>query len=113
MVQKIEGDTHIVLKRRNVNKNGESAYSRDGVRSTIYINKGMFIGEPPDTITLECESAKFTPVKPGVDPAIVAERAAKAQVRAEKAQAKAAKAAEVAQKAVDNATRAGEISSSM
>jgi|TARA_R110000824_G_scaffold1386_6_gene7056 hypothetical protein len=113
MVQKIEGDSSIVLTKRTVNKNGDVAYSRDGVRSTVYANKGMFVGEPPDTITLECDVAKFMPVKPGIDPAIVAERAAKAQVRAEKAQAKAVKAAEVAQKAIDNATRASEISSSM
>lgn len=113
MPRKNDGNKTIVLTKRTVNKFGETAYSREGVRSTVYASKGMFIGESPDTITLECDQAKFTPPKPGIDPAVVAERAEKAQIRAQKAQARAAKAAEVAQKAIDNATRASEVSSSM
>ena len=113
MPNKIEGDARIVLTKRNVYKNGDVAYSREGVRSTVYANQGLFVGESPDTITLECDSPKFMPVKPAVDPAIVAERAEKAQVRAEKAQARAAKAAEIAEKAIENAQKASEVSSTM
>ena len=107
----IEGQKKIVLTRRTVNKNGDVAYSREGVRSTVYANKGMFVGNAPETISLECKSASFTAPKPGVDPAEVKAQAEKAQVRAQKAEARAQKAYEVAKKHKATAIKASKVSS--
>ena len=109
----IEGEYKIVLTRRTVNKNGDIAYSREGVRSTVYANKGMFVGDAPETITLESTGAIFTPIKPAVDPEEVKARAAKAQVRAAKAKERAAKAAELAEKANANATKASAVAAEL
>tara|TARA_R110000824_G_scaffold53732_2_gene148493 strand:- start:6858 stop:7193 length:336 start_codon:yes stop_codon:yes gene_type:complete len=109
----IEGDNKIILTRRNVNKNGDTAYSREGVRSTVYANKGMFVGDAPETITLESTGHIFTPVKPGIDPEVVKAQAVKAQVRAAKAQERAARAAELAKKAATNATKASAVAAEL
>ena len=109
----MDGEGRIVLTKRTVNKNGDIAYSRDGVRSTVYANKGMFAGDAPETITLESDGASFRTVNPGVDPAVVAERAEKAQIRAAKAAERAQKAQELAAKAQENAAKASEAAASM
>ena len=109
----IEGDCKVVLTLRSVNKFGEAAYSREGVRSTVYASKGMFVGDAPETITLESTGDIFTPVKPAIDPGVVKAQAAKAQVRAAKAQERAARAAELAKKAATNATKASAVAAEL
>ena len=86
----------VTLTKRGTDKSGNTAYSRPGVRASVYFNKQMFAGEPPAEIQLVAESlAEPGQPKPGVN---TAERAAKAQERA-------AKAAERAQKAADRANK--------
>jgi len=102
----IEAEKRIVLTRRAVNKNGDIAYSREGVRSTVYANRGMFVGDAPETITLECRTLVFKSPRPGVDPAEVKDRANKAQIRAQKAEARRQKATDIANKAKITAVKA-------
>lgn len=93
----------VTLTKRNVQKNGIVTYARDGVNASVYFNKSMFNGEPPETVQVAASNLRA----PGdasvgggrtVDPAKLAERSAKATERAEKAKARAEKAAEKAAK---------------
>lgn len=38
------------LKFRKTDKSGSSSYAIEGLRSSVYFNKGMFAGEPPATL---------------------------------------------------------------
>lgn len=86
----------ITLTKRKTNNSGNTSYARDGVRASVYINKQMFTGTPPETIELDAENlTEPGAARVGKDPAKAlakaAERATKAQARAEKALAVAEK----------------------
>ena len=38
------------LKFRKTDKSGSSSYAIEGLKSSVYFNKGMFAGEPPSTL---------------------------------------------------------------
>ena len=40
------------LVRRKTDKSGSTSYSIVGLKSSVYFNKGMFKGEPPETIDI-------------------------------------------------------------
>lgn len=42
-----------ILKYRKTDKSGSSSYSIDGLKSSVYFNKGMFPGAPPAEIPIE------------------------------------------------------------
>jgi hypothetical protein len=93
----------ITLSKRKINSAGDVAYSRAGVRSTVYINKNVFEDKIPNTITLTCDEAVFRPIRPSFLDMKEAERI---QRRAEKAQRRVVKAQEIAERAVANANEA-------
>lgn len=101
----------ITLRKRNVEKSGNVAYAREGVRSSVYFNKLMFSpGAPlPDEITIEGPDGAFAEpgeVKAGIGGGVITpERAAKIQQEAEKAALRAQKAAERAQKLAARAAK--------
>lgn len=77
--------TMATLKYRKTDKSGSSSYSIDGLKSSVYFNKGMFAGEAPATLDINLPSG-FSFGTPGAKPAgAVAmtkeERAAKAAER--------------------------------
>lgn len=96
-------DGMVTLTKRNVQKNGIVTYARDGVNASVYFNKSMFNGEPPDSVSIGAVNLRA----PGegavgggrtVSPEVLAKKSAeadrlaeKAKVRAEKALAKANK----------------------
>jgi hypothetical protein len=98
----------ITLTLKRIQKNGIATYNQDGVNASVYFNKTMFTGEPPQTVQIVADGL----TKPGespvagrqVDPAKMQERATKAQERAKKAQERAEKARVQAEKL---AARAG------
>ena len=48
------------LKFRKTDKSGSSSYAIEGLKSSVYFNKGMFSGEPPATLEVTLpEGAKF------------------------------------------------------
>lgn len=84
------------LTLRRVEKNGTASYVRSGVRGSLRLNKNMFIGEPPQEISIVVSNL----AKPGAasanakplteeDRTKVRAAAEKAKVRAEKAQKRA------------------------
>jgi hypothetical protein len=40
------------LKFRKTDKSGSSSYAIEGLKSSVYFNKGMFAGEPPTTLDI-------------------------------------------------------------
>lgn len=42
--------TMATLKFRKTDKSGSSSYAIEGLKSSVYFNKGMFAGEPPATL---------------------------------------------------------------
>ena len=93
----------ITLSKRKINSAGDVAYSRTGVRSTVYINKNIFEGQIPNSITITCDEAVFRPIRPSFLDMKETERI---QRRAEKAQRRAVKAQEIAERAQANANEA-------
>ena len=91
------GDAQVVLSLRTVGKTGRCTYGRDGVRTTLTVNKAFFRAAPPAEIAVDALDDHDEPVeafrRPGrvTDPATLAERAEKARVRHEKAVARAEK----------------------
>jgi len=90
-------DGMVTLTKRNVQKNGIVTYARDGVNASVYFNKSMFNGEPPDSVSIGAVNLR----QPGeggigggrtVSPEKLAERAKKADELAEKAKVRAEKA---------------------
>lgn len=48
------------LKFRKTDKSGSSSYAIEGLKSSVYFNKGMFAGEPPATLEVKLpEGFKF------------------------------------------------------
>lgn len=91
------------LTKRGTDKSGNTSYSREGVRASVYFNKNMFSGDAPSTIVIDAENlAEPGAVKPSANSA---EKAAKAQERAAKAQARAEKAKAAADKAAAAAAK--------
>jgi hypothetical protein len=88
----------ITLKKQGTDKAGNTRYTRDGVRASIYFNKGMFATgvTPPDTIELSSDGL----AEPGE-----IKVSANLNERAEKAIALAEKQAERARKAVERAEK--------
>jgi hypothetical protein len=88
----------ITLKKQGTDKAGNTRYTRDGVRASIYFNKGMFATgvTPPDEIQLSSDGL----AEPGE-----IKVSANLNERAEKAIALAAKQAARAQKAVERAEK--------
>ncbi|MFI5222845.1 MAG: hypothetical protein ACHQX3_01160 [Nitrospirales bacterium] len=41
------------LKFRKTDKSGSSSYAIEGLKSSVYFNKGMFAGEPPAELEIE------------------------------------------------------------
>lgn len=101
--EQMEDNGLVTLTKRNVQKNGIVTYAREGVNASVYFNKSMFNGEPPDSVQVGALNLR-APGEGGigggraVDPAKLAQRAIDAQAKAEKAQARAAKAADRATK---------------
>ena len=52
------------LKYRKTDKSGSSSYSIEGLKSSVYFNKGMFAGEAPATLEISLPDG-FTFSTPG------------------------------------------------
>jgi hypothetical protein len=57
------------LKFRKTDKSGSSSYAIEGLRSSVYFNKGMFAGEPPTTLEVTLPEG-FAFGEPGAKPAV-------------------------------------------
>lgn len=44
--------TMATLKYRKTDKSGSSSYAIEGLKSSVYFNKGMFAGNPPETLEI-------------------------------------------------------------
>lgn len=55
------------LKYRKTDKSGSSSFAIDGVKSSVYFNKGMFAGEPPQTLEISLPEG-FAFAEPGAKP---------------------------------------------
>lgn len=111
-----QGDRKMAtLVYRKTDKSGSSSYSIVGLKSSVYFNKGMFPGEPPQTIEVpdiftqpgskeaKVGVAKLTPEERKAN--LEAARAKRAAMSpAERAQARV----ESARKALEAATKAAE-----
>ena len=93
----------IQLTLRTIEKGGLVSYARPGVRASLYFNKTIFAGAPPQEITLTGKG--FRTPGPIINPVTAAERAEKANAKATAATERAAKAQETAQKAKELAVR--------
>lgn len=49
------------FKQRKTDKSGSTSYAMDGVRSSVYFNKGIFNGNPPATIEITSDVPFTTP----------------------------------------------------
>lgn len=104
-----EKNTMATLKFRKTDKSGSSSFSIEGVKSSVYFNKGMFAGEPPQTLEINLPDG-FAFAEPGARPAAGAtamtpeQRAAAAAQR--KAELAAMTPAQRAQLKVENAQKA-------
>ena len=103
------GETVTVeFKKRNVEKSGNIAYARDGVRASIYFNKNIFAGgAQPESIVMTFPAGVLAEPGATVVRASSPEAQAKVKALAEKAQAAAAKAVARAEKALKRAAKAG------
>lgn len=102
MSESSNGSGAITLTLKRIQKNGIATYNQEGVNASVYFNKTMFVGDPPQNVQII--AAGLT--KPGESP--VAGRAVdqtKLTERATKAQERAAKALERANKAKANAEK--------
>ncbi|MFI5222645.1 MAG: hypothetical protein ACHQX3_00120 [Nitrospirales bacterium] len=55
-----ENRMEATLKFRKTDKSGSSSYAIEGLKSSVYFNKGMFAGEPPATLEVKLpEGFKF------------------------------------------------------
>jgi len=94
------------LKFRKTDKSGSSSYSIEGVKSSVYFNKGMFAGEPPQTLSIDLPDG-FTFTQPG-DAKVAGVAALTPEQRKANAAALAAKRAAMtpAEKAAERLERA-------
>jgi len=102
-------NTMATLRYRKTDKSGSSSYSIEGVKSSVYFNKGMFAGEPPATLEIELPDG-FAFTEPGAKAAPVAVKETPEQKAARLADAKAKRAAmtpaEKAAERLENARKA-------
>ena len=97
----------ITLTRRMTEKSGNTSYARPGVKASVYFNKNMFTGEPPETIEIIAENL----TEPGQivvsadKEAKMLAKAAKLAEQSVKLQEKAAKLAEKLAKAQADADK--------
>ena len=98
-----EGFMEITVQFKGTQKNGIHTYSDNTRGASIYVNKSMFGGNPPESLVVSAPDGTFSEAGAARSPRGASpERVAKA---AEKAQ----KAAERAQKAQERATKAQEL----
>jgi hypothetical protein len=102
-----KNSTMLTLTLKSIQKNGIATYTAEGLNASVYFNKTMFQGEPPQTVSVDASNL----TQPGqnvrtgrqADPAKLAEKADKAQQRAQKAMERADKAKARAEQAAKRA----------
>lgn len=77
----------VTLRKRKTDKSGSTSYSIDGLKSSVYFNKGMFAGEAPDTIEINADPSIFA--QPGSTVKAAAPRMTAEERKAEAARKKA------------------------
>ena len=102
------------LTKKNVQKNGIVTYSRPGVAASVYFNKSMFSGEPPETVEITADnltepgSATARAGGRNVSPERLAEMAAKEDERVKKQEERLAKSKAKAAKLAERLGKTGE-----